>query len=365
MSAGQKPLVLLHVFSTFRVGGPQMRFAAIANYFGRKYRHSIVAMDNAFDARDRLDPRLDVELMPLDYVKGSIFANIRLFRSVLKRVKPDLLVTYNWGSIEWAMANFPKLVRHLHIEDGFGPEEAGGQIRRRVLTRRFALAGSTVLVPSRVLEKIALEQWKISPKRIRYVPNGIDCDRFSDLATEQYPVAGTGPVIGTVAALRAEKNLPRLIQAFALLRAKQPCRLVIAGGGPVRESLEAEAAKLGVASDVTFTGAISDTERVYAAMDVFALSSDTEQMPLSVIEAMAAGLPIAATNVGDMAVIVAEENRPYLVPRDDKALAGAIEALLADPTHAQIGAANQQKAREKYNLDTMMKAYDRLFRGKD
>jgi glycosyltransferase involved in cell wall biosynthesis len=361
---GQAPMVLLHVFSTFRVGGPQMRFAALANHFGSKYRHIIVAMDNAFDARSRLDPGLDVQLLPVAVRKGEILANRNLFRRLLRELKPDLLVTYNWGSIEWGMANWPALLRHVHIEDGFGPEESSGQLLRRVLTRRLVLARATTVMPSRTLERIARDIWKLSPKRLFYIPNGIDCDRFVAPDIVPYPLAGEGPVIGTVAALRKEKNLPLLLEAFALLRRERPCRLVIAGDGPVREQLDADVARLKLAGDVTFTGAIAETECVYAALDIFALSSGTEQMPLSVIEAMAAGLPVAATDVGDVRVMLAEGNGPFLTAKDPQALAGSLQALLADPAlRKSVGKANQRVAREKFAFQTMARAYDALFRG--
>jgi glycosyltransferase involved in cell wall biosynthesis len=360
----QAPMVLLHVFSTFRVGGPQMRFAALANHFGSKYRHIIVAMDNAFDARSRLDPGLDVQFLPVAVRKGEMLANRNLFRRLLRELKPDLLVTYNWGSIEWGIANWPALLRHVHIEDGFGPEEASGQLLRRVLTRRLVLAHTTMVMPSRTLERIARDIWKLSPARLCYIPNGIDCDRFVAPDIVPYPLTGEGPVIGTVAALRKEKNLPRLLEAFALVRRERPCRLVIAGDGPVREQLDADVARLKLAGDVTFTGAIAETERVYAALDIFALSSGTEQMPLSVIEAMAAGLPVASTDVGDVRVMLAKENGPFLTAKDTQALAGSLQALLADPTlRKSVGKANQRVAREKFTFQTMARAYDALFRG--
>ena len=365
MSAAAAPPVLLHVFSTFRVGGPQIRFAALANRFGRKYRHIIVAMDNAFDAKERLDPGLDVTLLPVAVRKGHIFANLRLFRGLLTSLKPHLLVTYNWGSIEWGMANWPSKLRHVHIEDGFGPEEALGQLPRRVLTRRLVLGRSTLVMPSRTLEKIAREIWKIAPARIHYIPNGIDCARFADPAIEKYPLAGEGPVIGLVAALRPEKNIVRLLEAFAIVRRQRPCRLLIAGDGALRESLGAAAEKLGIAAEVTFAGAVGAVERVYAALDIFALSSDTEQMPLSVIEAMAAGLPVAATDVGDLRAMLAEENGAFLSARDPQALAGALLALLSNPVlRITVGEANRRVARQNFELAGMAQAYDALFSGR-
>ena len=133
MSRGSCPQrVLLHAFSTFKLGGPQARFVQLANAMGTDYRHIIVAMDNCFDAGERLNPEVQWEPLRLDVVKGGTLANRWAFRTVLQRLKPDLLLSYNWGAIEWAAANLPATVPHLHVEDGFGPDETHCQLPRRV-----------------------------------------------------------------------------------------------------------------------------------------------------------------------------------------------------------------------------------------
>jgi len=357
-----KPVTLLSVFATFRVGGPQVRFAALANHLGSRFRHIVVAMDNQFDCRDRLDPGLDVTLHPLAYRKASLLRNLGLFRGLLRRFNPDVLVTHNWGSIEWAMANAPRLVRHVHIEDGFGPEEAQAQLPRRVLTRRVLLRKSMVVVASRKLEQIATQVWKLDPGRVRFVPNGINCDRFAAPGLVPLLPPGT-PAIGTVAALRREKNLPRLLEAFRQVRANRPCRLAIAGDGPERAALEAQAQAMGLGGDVIFLGYRTDTELVYPGLKVFALSSDTEQMPISVIEAMAAGLPVASTDVGDVREMVCEENRDFVRGRGADDLVRSLAALLDAPSAARIGALNQQRAREKFSQEQMFATYEALFTG--
>lgn len=124
--------LLLHAFPTFRVGGAQVRFAAIANHFGRRFRRALVAMDGRYDCRERLNPDLLVDYLEPIIRKAHTLANVREFRGVLRSRRPDTLVTYNWGSIEWAMANSPRLARHVHIEDGFGLDEAQSQLRQRV-----------------------------------------------------------------------------------------------------------------------------------------------------------------------------------------------------------------------------------------
>ncbi len=355
---------VLSVFSTFAFGGPQVRFTAIANRFAERYRHLIVAMDGDVAMRERLAPGLAVSFPTVEITKGATLANRRRFRIALRAWRPDVLVTYNWGAIEWAMADLPRLCPHVHIEDGFGPEEQHGQLRRRVLTRRVVLARSTLVVPSRTLERIATGIWRLSRRRLHYIPNGIDLGRFPPQrdAAVQARFPGDGPVIGTVAALRAEKNLSRLLRAFARASADTPCRLVVVGDGPERLDLERLAAELGVAGRVHFTGQIPDPASLFAGFDIFALSSDTEQMPISVIEAMAAALPVASTDVGDVRLMLTPENQGFMTPLDDAALAGALTGLLREPDlRARIGLANRARAARDYEQETMFQAYAALF----
>ena len=355
----QRAPLLLHVFSTFAVGGPQLRFVALAAAFGPRYRHIVMAMDGNHACASRLASGLEVRCESIEVAKGATLGNVRRFRRRLREIAPDVLVTYNWGAIEWAVANIPRLVRHVHVEDGFGPEERARQLPRRVLTRRLVLARSTVAVPSRTLWRIATEVWRLDPRRVRYVPNGIDLARFAGPRA-----AGAEPVIGTVAALRPEKNLPRLLGAFRLVADVMPSRLVIAGDGPERPGLERLAGELGLDGLVCFTGHLDDPASLYRGLDVFALSSDTEQMPLSVIEAMASGLPVAATDVGDVAAMLSAENRAFVTAVDEAALAGAIMALARDSAlRAKVGAANRAKAAAEFDQAEMGAAWGALFNG--
>jgi len=360
----QAPLIL-SIFATFAVGGPQVRFAALANHYGRAWRHAIIAMDGRYDSAERLSPSLDVTFPAVD-TAGGVLTNLAVFRRALGRLAPDVLVTHNWGSIDWAMANLvPGGVRHVHIEDGFGPEEATTQFRRRILWRRLVLQRSSIVLPSLTLKKIATEVWRLPPARLHYIPNGLDLHRFRPAAALQAraKVRGdTAPLIGAVATLRAEKNLSRLLRAARLLHDEGTAfRLAIVGGGPERPKLEALAADLGLGDAVVFEGALADPAQAYRALDVFALSSDTEQMPLSVLEAMASGLPVAATTVGDVPQMLAAENQPYLAKTDDAALAAALRPLLRDASlRRTVGAANRLKAERDYDAQVMFRRYGEL-----
>lgn len=345
--------LLLHAFPTFAVGGAQARFATVANLLGPRFRHAIVAMDGNTTCRDRLDPALTVAFPDVAIRKGDTLGNVRLLRRVLNELRPARLITHNWGTIEWAMANRLQIVPHIHVEDGFGPEERSRQLPRRVWLRRAFLKGRQVVVPSLTLRRIASEVWRLP---VAYVPNGVDLQRFAGP-----PEPHDGVVAGTVAALRPEKNLARLLRAVARV---EDLRLVIAGDGPERDALTSLADTLGIAARVRFAGHLGDPAPLLRSLDIFALSSDTEQMPISLLEGMAAGLPVAATAVGDVASMLPEAQTPFTTPPDDAALAAALTALAADAgLRSNLGAANRARAAAEYGQARMVEAWEALWLG--
>jgi L-malate glycosyltransferase len=348
-----------------------MRMVSLANHFNGRYRHLILALDGVTTCRDRLAEAANCRVLDGAVQKRNLLGSYITLRRTLVNLRPDLLVTYNWGAIEWALANLPPLCRHVHIEDGFGREEATRQFRRRILFRRLVLSPrAEVVLPSRVLYHIARDVWHLPDRRLHYLPNGIDCRRFAAPADE--PVCATlrrhpdELLVGTVAALRPEKNVGRLIQAFQKVANTLPARLVIVGDGPERPRLEALAAELGLAEAVVFAGALRAPERLLGALDLFALSSDTEQMPITILEAMAAGLAVASVRVGDVCDMLAPPNRSAVVPVAAEALAGAMLDLLQSPDRrAAIGAANAQWVCQHYDQSLMFSRYAALFDNAD
>ncbi len=356
---------VLHVFPSFGVGGVPLRMVRIINHFGKRFRHTVIALDNNFEAAGGLAGDLDLVLSPVRAFKQGTLYNVLDTALVLRRMRPDLLITYNWGAIEWAMASRLRPgSRHIHVEAGFSQREADSQLPRRVLFRRWALARcALVIVPSRLLEDLALRVWRLPAERVRYVPNGVDVARFSSPArTPGFARRPDELVIGTVAPLRPEKNVGRLLRIFATLDTSITTRLVVAGEGIERPGLERLAGELGIADRVVFTGQVTP-EAVLGAFDLFALSSDTEQMPNALLEAMAASRAVAAVDVGDVKRIVCQDNRDFVVARDDgPALATAITTLLRDPERRRaLGLKNRARVVDAFSQERMFAAYSEIF----
>ncbi len=358
------PLVL-HVFATFTAAGPQLRVCRLIEAFGDAYRHVIVAADGVDDARALLPDDADVTLLE---PPGSIGGHRRL----LREVRPDLLLTYNWGSFDAVLAaRTTRGVRHVHHEDGFNRDEAERQKRRRVWARRLALRGcDRVVVCSRTLETIARATWRLPVDRVRWIPNGVEVERFrgGDGAAfrEEVGIPPAATVVGSVGHLRPVKNLSRLLRAAHGLAT--PVTVLLVGDGSERAALERQARENPpTGGTVVFAGHRDDLRDAYAAMDLFCLSSDSEQHPVALLEAMAAGVPAVATAVGDVPHVLGEEAAERAVPidaEDDAAALGrALDAVLALDRSGRdaLVAAQTRRVEERYGFDAMVRAYRALY----
>lgn len=352
---------LLHVFPTFAVGGSQRRFGQIVAAAPPWHQHTVLSLDGVCEMGRNLPQK--VKIVRSEIEKRSGPGNWLACRRFIASFEPDVLVTYNWGAMDWCIANLvPPSRRHIHVEDGFGPEEQSRQLRRRVWTRRFVLSrrASRLVVPSLSLEKLARQQWRIPPANLEYIPNGVDCARFVPRTDR----AGPSFVIGTVASLRREKNLERLIGLFCSLVDSKgiDAELVIVGDGPERAKLE-QAARAGTQGRrIRFTGPTAAPEKELARFDAFALSSSTEQMPLSILEAMASGLPIVSLAVGDVPQMVSPANRRLASFDGDAGFVEGLGALAASrQLRDELGRANRDWVVAHYNQEKMLARYAALF----
>jgi L-malate glycosyltransferase len=359
---------ILHCHSTFSLGGKEARAVRLMNVFGDAAHHTILsAMPDALGARDAIAAHVKVDFpgdaAPPLHGKPSPGR----YRDLTRYMKQfDLVLTYNWGSMDAVGARrlFPAGVpRLIHHEDGFNADEVEKLNWKRSAFRRLMLpAADKMVVVSKRLESIAQNVWKQAPDRIVRIPNGIETARYAGLPEPGLiPRAPGDLVVGTLAGLRAVKNLPRLVRAVAA----QPdhVKLVIVGEGPERDAILAEAALLGIADRVHLAGFLADPYRYVGHFDIFALSSDSEQFPISLVEAMAAGKPAVSTDVGDVRSIVAPGNVPFVVSvADESGFASALGQLVADTDlRTTIGAENQALARAEYDEAAMIERYRMLY----
>jgi len=361
---------ILHCHSTFALGGKEARAVRLMNAFGEKASHTILsAVPDALGARDAINPQMQVEF-PTDAPSLIGKPSPWRYRALAAYMQQfDLVLTYNWGAMDAVGARrlFPKGCPPLiHAEDGFNSDEAERLNMKRNLFRRLMLpAAYALVVPSRVLEQIALETWGQPRARVHRISNGIDVGAYaappSDDAIPEFRKRPGEVVIGTLAGLRSVKNIPRLVRAFATLPSNT--RLIIIGEGPERGAIIAEAVKCGVAERVLLTGFLPSPQHYLGLFDIFALSSDSEQFPISLAEAMAAGLPVVATDVGDVRAMLPAANQDFVIAaHDEHGYAIALSHLEADAGLRKcLGSANRAHAKKTLDENAMIARYAALY----
>lgn len=363
---------LLHVFSTFVPAGPETRAVHLIEAFGGDFTHSILAIDGRTDAQQLFSGRVDVRVLP-EVPRAGSFATFRRLRALFRSLKPDLTLSYNWGAFDAVFAARSLRRPHVHHEDGFTSDEAVEFKRRRVWTRRILLPGiAHVVVPSKRLEGIARDLWKLPAHRVRWIPNGVRLERFRPRdghpeLRDRLEIPRAALVVGYVGHLRPEKNPLRFLQAAARIDRELPLHVLILGDGPERERCAEFAARSpALFGRVTFAGHVADPSEHYRAMDLFVISSDTEQMPVALLEAMASALPVVSTDVGDVRGILPDEQGVHVVPVEEREsawpLAEKMTELLRDGAQRrELGRLNRARIEERFTFERMLAAYREVY----
>jgi glycosyltransferase involved in cell wall biosynthesis len=240
--------------------------------------------------------------------------------------------------------------------------DAGPSPKRRTANRVLAHAPRTVVtVSSELKDHLVAEGFPTDKVSVIY--NGIDVGPLPDAASRtrvraQLGVDENTVVVGTVARLDPVKDLQTLVRAMGTSAVQRPMLLLVIGDGPERPHIEAAARDAGVGSAVRFLGHRDDARDLLAGCDLYANSSISEGISLTILEAMAAGLPVVATRVGGTPEIV-DTSCGRLVPsRDSATLAAALAGLAVDPSlRSALGRAARERVERRFTLDRMIAEY--------
>jgi glycosyltransferase involved in cell wall biosynthesis len=244
--------------------------------------------------------------------------------------------------------------------------------RRRATERWLAGRTHAVIGVSADVTRSLVADVGVDAKRAGLIANGIDLSRFRPDAAQRvafragHGIPADALLFGIVARLVPVKDHASLVTAFGRVHAKESrARMVFAGDGPCRPELERQVVAAGLAAAVTFLGEVRQPQDVLRALDVYVLSSTSEGMNLTLLEAMATALPIVATAVGGNAEVVLDGRTGLLVPPSNPAaLAEAMLRLAQDERcRADFGAQSRQRAEESYSQAATLRAYERLYLG--
>lgn len=293
---------------------------------------------------------------------AALLAHIRAIR----KFSPDLVhANQSWpwacGYGELAALLAPGVralaVDHLPIIGAAIPRRR--LIARRRLARRLDAHVSVGERSARLIEEIV----GLSPGSVDSVPNGVPAmqiETATSARSQPQPRPASAPVIGSLGRLTDQKGYERLVRTLPHL---PQASLVLVGDGPEREALQGLAADLGVAQRLTITGWTPDARGYLPTFDIFALPSSWEGMPLSILEAMHAGLPVVASDVGSVAEAVSDGETGYVIGAgDDAMLLDRLAVLLEDPAlRARMGSRARVVAYERFTDTAMAARYEAIY----
>jgi glycosyltransferase involved in cell wall biosynthesis len=346
-------LRVLHLDSAATWRGGQNQVLLTARGMATRGHESIVACRSGspLEGRARAEG-LEVRALPF---RGDLWppAILGLART-LRRDRPHALLLHDphavsAGLVATRLARGPALVAVRRVDFPL----------RGAFSRWKYAACDRVIVVSRAIGAV-VERGGLDAARLRLVYEGVS-DRTPQPggreALAELGVPSEAPVVGNVAALTGHKDHATLVEAMSLLRSRAPeTRLVIAGEGELRPSLEALVRERGLGDRVVFAGFRRDLDRILPAFSVFCLSSHLEGLGTSVLDAMAFALPVVATAAGGIPEAVEDGVTGRLVaPRDPVALADALAEVLGNEERRRaLGAAGRQRFLERFTTDRMV-----------
>jgi glycosyltransferase involved in cell wall biosynthesis len=281
----------------------------------------------------------------------------------IRRVRPDVvhcqLYTANiWGRIAAVLAGCKKIIVSERNCDELWKTRIHFGVERILNRYATTFLGNSQRVCSYSEEKLHLPK---GTYRLMY--NGVDTTEFRPREAA-IPAPNTGPVIGTVANLHPRKDLGSFLRMAARLLERFPdARFRVIGRGPEKDTLIQLARKLGIEERVDITWASDNVRDIYHSFDVFVLSSVHEGFANVIIEAMASGLPVVATDVGGAREAIEEGQTGFVVPTGDpEILAERVGRILEDPLlSAKMGRAGRNRAVQQFSLRAMVRRYDDLY----
>ncbi|HYE37942.1 TIGR03088 family PEP-CTERM/XrtA system glycosyltransferase [Methylocaldum sp.] len=365
------PLVA-HIIYRLGVGGLENGLVNLINRTPPdRYRHAVICLRDSTDFRSRL--KKEVPVYELHRREGQDFAvHARLYK-LLRQLKPAIVHTRNLAALECQMAawlaGIPRRAHGEHGWDVFDPE--GSNRKYQWLRRFFRLLVHRYIPLSRHLELYLRKKIDVPEDRITRICNGVDTAVFHPAPDGKRRIEGCPfldreekIIIGTVGRMHGVKDQITLANAFLHLIDRRPdfrerVRLVLVGDGPLRAEVRHLLEEAGMGHLVWMPGERSDIADILRGLDIFVLPSQAEGISNTILEAMATGLPLVATDVGGNPELVVDGVTGILVPKENpEAMATALATYLDDREMVLAhGRAGLKRAKESFSLDGMVDRY--------
>lgn len=377
----KKPPLIAHIIHRFGVGGLENGLVNLINSLPEdKYRHAIICLTESGEFENRIR-QSGVPVYELHKREGNDFkVHWKLWR-LLRRIKPAIVHTRNLSALESnIVAALARVPVRLHGEHGRDIYDLHGNNAKYQWLRRLCSPFIHCFIAlSKDLERWLRDDVGISQGKITQLYNGVDTVRFTpknskesnERAVERFPpgfVSKEELIIGTVGRLEAVKDPLTLVKAFSLLLKNSSAhtpdvRLVLLGDGVLRPDIENFLDEQGIKQTVWLAGSRNDVPEILSQLDIFVLPSLGEGISNTILEAMACGLPVIATDVGGNPELVVEDDTGQLVPSSDpEAMAAALEQLAGDnELREKYSHAGRKRAENVFSLETMVDNYQAVY----
>ncbi|MFG6466417.1 TIGR03088 family PEP-CTERM/XrtA system glycosyltransferase [Roseateles sp. BYS87W] len=365
-----RPLVV-HLLHRFDTGGLENGVVNLINHLPA-FRHAVVAVTEITEFKQRVTAP-GTQFIALNKPPGQgLWLYPRVYR-MLRALRPAVVHTRNLGAMEFQWPAWAARVPlRVHSEHGWDTHDLGGvSVTNQRLRRVYGVGVHRFVALSRALEAYLTGPVGFAPSRVQRICNGVDTARFTpcDSPPPGWPFRRAEHlVIGAVGRMQAVKDPLNLVEAFVRLRTLCPVewprlRLVMLGGGALLEQARQRLVEAGVADQAWLPGDRSDVAALLPHVDIFALPSQAEGISNTVLEAMACGCPVVATDVGGNPELVDAGVTGLLVPaQDSAALAQALADMVRRPEQRlQWARAGLIRARQQFSLDSMVAAYGDLY----
>lgn len=356
----QAPIKIAFLISSFRTGGRERLTVDVLKLLNReKFDPFLVVMKDGELLEALPEQRVYQNLVKF---KGDIPGYVGRLRRILREEQPQIIVLVGnrWDSVVARfIAKVPVMILELH---GLPHDDA----RELLFFDRLLLSRTDHLIAIGLNYRAKLLAEGVPDEKITVIPNGVDTEKFKPTSADKSSIGlpSDALVIGCVAKLRPEKNLGFAIAALPHIREQIPqAHLVLVGDGEEQAKLEAQVQVLGLQDYVHFLGLRHDVPDVLATFDIAFLSSKREGVPLSVLEAQAAGRPVVAPAIDDLPTVVLDEQTGLLFPTGDtNAFVDCIVRLLKDKhLREAMGKQARQHILEKHSMHALIRQREELF----
>lgn len=359
---------VMHVLHRFAVGGLENGVVNIVNGLkDESLEHIIVCMTDADPVFRKRIRNAHVSIIELNKKPGKNLSCYWQMFKLIRRWKPDVVHTRNLSALEMQLPAFlARVPLRVHSEHGRDQDDAKGDNKKNQRLRRlFMPLVHHVVALSEEIKRYLIDKVGIDASKVETLCNGVDCQRF---VPEQHKSGDQAHRLHAiyVGRLAEVKNPLLILRALRVLRDRCPdaqLRLSVVGDGPLMTVCQQYVLGHNLANQVHFVGASEAVEQLFRQADVFVLGSRTEGISNTILEAMACGLPVVATDVGGNQELVVEGQTGYLVQdNEEHAMADKLQLYLED---AQLRAQHSEKARQRalsqFSLAGMLSRYQQIY----